>query len=235
MPSTILVVEDEETSAGVIKEALELEQFQIVWAPSLFRARSALNKTSPDLIILDRRLPDGDGLELCRELKAKAEWKDVPILFLSAKKAVTDRVSGLNMGGDDYLAKPFDIEELLARVRALVRRRGSAEAPRQVLQADELRLDLQRVEASYKGKPLKLWPKEFELLRVLVERKGRVVSREALLQSVWGYDKDLEITSKTVDVTVSRLRKKLGAYADRLIFIKGYGYRFDDSASRLSR
>ncbi len=235
MLSTILVVEDEETSAGVIKEALELEQFQTIWAPSLFRARSALNKAAPDLVILDRRLPDGDGLDFCRELKAKAEWKDVPILFLSAKKSVTDRVSGLNMGGDDYLAKPFAIEELLARVRALVRRRGSAESPRQILQADELRLDLQRVEASLKGKALKLWPKEFEILRALIERKGRVVSRETLLQSVWGYDKDLVITSKTVDVTISRLRKKLGAYGDKIVFIKGYGYRFDDSASGLSR
>ena len=121
----ILVVEDEEASAGVLKEILEAENYQVVIAPTAFRARGALNKIAPDLIILDRQLPDADGLDLCKELRAKEQWRSVPILFLSAKKTVRDKVSGLQLGGDDYLAKPFDNNELLARVASLLRQRGA--------------------------------------------------------------------------------------------------------------
>ncbi|MBI4051382.1 MAG: response regulator transcription factor [Elusimicrobia bacterium] len=228
MAHTILVVEDEEVTSNLLKEILERENYKVLLAPTAFRARGLLSKNSPDLIILDRRLPDQDGLELCKEIRQRDKGKGVPVLFLTAKKSIADKVTGLSLGGDDYLVKPFDAQELLARVEALLRRRISQEDAPAVLQSGDLKLDLTRIQAFLKGKPLKLWPKEFEILRALLEKKGRVLSREFLLQSVWGYEKELHITSKTVDVTMSRLRKKLGSFGDKIFFIKGYGYRLDE-------
>lgn len=153
----------------------------------------------------------------------------MPILFLSARKTVGDKVKGLELGGDDYLAKPFDNSELVARVHSLLRQRGKVEKPA-ILQSGLLRMDLLQVQAFLNEKPLKLWPKEFELLRMLLERKNRVLSRAVLMESVWGYEKELEITSKTVDVTVSRLRKKLGDCGKLIEFVRGYGYRYTEPA-----
>lgn len=229
MSQLILVVEDDEVTAKLLKEVLEAERYLVTHAPTAFRARGILAKSTPALIVLDRRLPDLDGLELCREIRADPQWKQVPILFLTAKNSVIDRVTGLKLGGDDYLIKPFDPHELLARIEVLLRRFSSPEEPSQILEVGELKLDLSQMKVYLRGEALSLWAKEFELLKVLLEKKERVLSREFLLQTVWGYEKELQITSKTVDVTMSRLRKKLGTYGDKIVYVKGYGYRFEVS------
>lgn len=229
MPGVILIVEDDEATCRVLRRLLEAKDYQVIVAPSLFHARGALVKSAPELVVLDRGLPDGDGLDFCRDMKAKGEWRNVPILFLSLKETARDKVAGLEVGGDDYLAKPFDEKEFMARITALFRRRDAQGVAPVILQAGDLRLDESRADAFLKDRPLKLWPKEFEMLRLLVTKKGQVLSRETLLRGVWGYEKELTITAKTVDVTVSRLRKKLGRWGDRIASVKGLGYRFDDA------
>lgn len=228
MAACVMVVEDEEITSDILRKFLEAEHYEVLVASSAGRAQNLLRSRIPDLIIMDRNLPDKDGLKLCQEIRQNEEWKGIPILFLTAKKSMTDKVTGLRLGGDDYLAKPFDAHELLARVEALLRRAGALQAPPPFLQFEELRLDLARIEVTLSGKRIDLWPKEFEVLRLLLAKRGRVLSREFLLQSVWGYDKELEITTKTVAITVSRLRKKLGPYGERIYYVKGYGYRFDE-------
>jgi DNA-binding response OmpR family regulator len=227
MNGYILSVEDDEAMAGAIKEVLEAESYEVVTAPTLFRAEGLLNKSIPALILLDRMLPDGDGFDLCRKIKAKDEWKGIPILFLSDRRTVKDKVRGLDLGGDDYLAKPFDPKELVSRVKVIFRRGAALEAPKTFLSSGDLRLDASMIQASLKGAPLDLWPKEFELLRLFIERRGHVLDRPTLLKAVWGYDKELTLGSKTVDVTISRLRKKLGDYGEKIVSVKNYGYRFD--------
>ena len=230
MPAVILVVEDQELEAALTRQVLEGAGYRVFTAPSLFRAKGFLEKFAPELVILDRRLPDGDGFEFCRQMRDDKRWKGLPILFLSGKHSVSDKVSGLELGADDYLAKPYSPDELVARVHALLRKHGGDEAA-PVLQSGTLRMDLVQIKATLDGAPLKLWPKEFELLKTLLGHPDQVHTREQLLQAVWGYEKELQITSKTVDVTVSRLRKKLGKYGKRIEFVRGYGYRYSESPS----
>ena len=227
----IMVVEDEKIMRDLLTSILKKEGHAVLTSGTAAEAWESLDKNTPSLLILYRKLPDQDGAELCREIRARKGFETVPVLFLSAvKKSVTDKVVGLALGGDDYLLKPFDPEELTARVAALLRRRGGmAKLERiQAIEVGDLRLDLSAVQATLKGMKIQLWPKEFLFLRLLLERKGRILTREFALKHVWGYEKDLKLTTRTVDVTVSRLRKKLGAYGARVSTIKNYGYRFDD-------
>jgi DNA-binding response OmpR family regulator len=223
----ILVVEDQAATSDLIKDVLTEAGFEVKVVDTLGKARTNLSRALPELLILDRNLPDGDGLELCHELRKDEKSANLPLLILTAKKAVEDKVSGLKGGADDYLAKPFNTEELVARVEALLRRTGKVEEPT-TIEAGDLKLDSTSRKAFLKNKEVGLSAKEFDLLWFLMYRKNRVLTRDFLLQHVWGYDSGLDLTTKVVDVTLSHLRDKLGPAAEMIVAVRGFGYRFDE-------
>jgi len=220
-----LVVEDEENIAFVVVAALRLAGFDVVEARS---GREGLRKTAesgpPDLIVLDVMLPDLEGFEVCRRLRA--ERIDTPVVFLTARDTTEDRIRGLTIGGDDYLVKPFSVEELLARVRVVLRRSGkSAESP--VASCADLVLDDESHRVTRQDRIVNLSPTEYKLLRFLMHNKGRVLSREQILDHVWDYSFDGEST--VVETFVSSLRKKVEVEGRQLIkTVRGVGYRIDD-------
>lgn len=222
----VLVVEDDPHTLSLILEVLSAEGYDVQTADSVKGARRLASSQDFDLLVLDRTLPDGDGLELCGELRRKPATKAVPILFLTAMNTTEDKVTGLRSGGDDYLTKPFNAAEMLARVEALLRRSGRLGKP-EVIEGGDLKLDMESRQAFLKGKPVILWAKEFDLLALLLSQKTRVLSRDFLLQQIWGYAPDSQPETKVVDVTISHLRQKLGAYGERIVTVRGFGYRLD--------
>ncbi len=222
----VLVIEDQKATAELIVDVLQESGYEVKVADNLEKGRASLGRGLPDILILDRNLPDGDGLTLCQELRQAERSKTLPLLILTAKKSVDDRVSGLKGGADDYLAKPFNTEELLARVEALLRRAGRADEPASD-SAGEIRLERESRKAFLKNKEVPLSGKEFDLLWELISRKNRVLTRDYLLQHVWGYEGGLDLTTKVVDVTLSHLREKLGGAADMIVAVRGFGYRLD--------
>lgn len=226
MKGQILVVEDQPATSDLIGEVLREEGYEVKVVETLAKARQDISRALPELMILDRNLPDGDGLELCRQLRADERTAQIPLIILTAKKAVEEKVSGLKGGADDYLAKPFNTEELLARVEALLRRSGRMEEPA-TQTAGDVKLDRASRKAFVKGKEVPLSAKEFDLLWYLMYRRNRVLTRDFLLQHVWGYEAGLNLTTKVVDVTLSHLRDKLGACADMIVAVRGFGYRLD--------
>ncbi|MBI4057338.1 MAG: response regulator transcription factor [Elusimicrobia bacterium] len=223
----ILVVDDDKHISKLLEEVLQEEGYTIQMAHTLFNAQGLLQRTPPDLIVLDRHLPDGDGVDLCLQLKKEERTKNIPILFLTAKKEVPERVLGLRAGGDDYLTKPFSPQELTARVKAILRRSMIPVAGKALLEAGPVRLDMEARKAYFNNKELELWPKEYDLLVTFLERRNRVLTRDFLMQHVWGSGKEAELTSNVVDVTIGNLRKKLSHFGDSITAVRGYGYRFD--------
>jgi phosphate regulon transcriptional regulator PhoB len=226
MAPEVLVVEDEPDIRNLIVLHLAREGFRCRTARGGGEALREARAANPDLIVLDLMLPELDGLEVCRRLRADAATAAIPIIMLTAKADEVDRVVGLEMGADDYVVKPFSPKELVARVRAVLRRARPA-APSRLLRAGALTVDAARHEVAVAGEAVVLTPKEFDLLQALVEAAGRVLSREHLLERVWGYRRAGEIESRTVDVHVRRLRAKLGAEDRRIVTVTGVGYRFD--------
>jgi phosphate regulon transcriptional regulator PhoB len=222
----VLVVEDEPDIRSLIVHHLEREGFRCRTATSGGEALARVRATPPDLIVLDLMLPGMDGLEVCRRVRADPATATLPIIMLTAKADEVDRVVGLEIGADDYLAKPFSTKELVARVRAVLRRARPGEATRP-LEVGGVRLDASRHLVTVGGRSVELTPKEFDLLHALLAAAGRVLSREHLLNRVWGYARADEIESRTVDVHIRRLRAKLGAEERRIATIKGVGYRFE--------
>ena len=200
------------TSSGTVSRSSLQAADGPVWRPSLAGA--------PDLIILDIMLPDVDGLEVCRQIRAKSR---VPILMLSARREDVDRVVGLEVGADDYLTKPFYPQELVARVKAILRRTQAGTEPQETINLGSLHIDSSKREASSAGKPIKLRNKEFDLLVVLARSPGAVLSRDRLLSEVWGYDFYGE--TRTVDVHVNHLREKLRGSAVDIETSRGTGYK----------
>ena len=226
MAAEVLVVEDEPDIRGLIVHHLERDGFRCRTAGNGGEALAAVRASVPDLVVLDVMLPGMDGLEVCRRLRADASAATVPIIMLTAKSDEVDRVVGLELGADDYVAKPFSPKELVARVRAVLRRARPAEGTRP-LAAGDIVLDAGRHQVTVTGKPVALTPKEFDLLHALMDSAGRVLSREHLLNRVWGYARADAIESRTVDVHVRRLRAKLGDAGARIATIKTVGYRFE--------
>ena len=227
MAAEVLVVEDEPDIRNLIVLHLSREGFRCRTAKSGPEALREARAATPDLVILDLMLPDLDGLEVCRRLRSDAATATIPIIMLTAKADEVDRVVGLEMCADDYVVKPFSPKELIARIRAVLRRaRPAAEA--RVLRAGAVTIDPMRHQVDVAGTAVELTPKEFDLLRALVEAAGRVLSREQLLERVWGYTRGGDIESRTVDVHVRRLRAKLGDTGRRIATLKGVGYRFED-------
>jgi two-component system response regulator MprA len=225
MPVKILVVDDDPKIASFLRRGLALEGYEVAVAHSGAEALRQVAEAVPDLIILDIMMPGVDGLEVCRRVRAAGE--DVPILMLTARDAVSDRVKGLDAGADDYLVKPFALEELLARIRALLRRRSAQkeEAPRPlVLRYADLELDTGTREARRGGRAIELTAKEYELLAVFLSHPRQVLTREMLMEKVWGYDYTGE--SNVLEVYVGYLRQKTEAGGEpRLIHtVRGVGY-----------
>ncbi len=223
---TILVVDDEPTLVATLKYNLERESFRVLEAADGEAALEAARSGRPDLIVLDLMLPGLSGLEVCRILRKETR---VPIIMLTAKDAEVDKIVGLETGADDYVTKPFGMPELMARVRALLRRAEPAEDEAlDVVESGDLHVDLARREVQRAGSPLRLKPKELDLLGFFMRRRGRVISREELLNQVWGYE--FADDTRTVDVHVRWLRQKIEldpAQPSRLITVRGVGYRFE--------
>ena len=228
IPPRVLVVEDEQDIAGLIKHTLERSGDAAV--ETVGRGDEALRiiaADAPDLVILDLNLPVLSGDEICRMLRQRSETAHIPVIMLTARTSESDRVAGLDLGADDYVTKPFSLRELGARVRAVLRRRGrpgeETVAPA-VYRGRHLTADFDAVDISVDGTSIRLTRREFELLRFLVENRNRVLSRERLLERVWGYNQFIE--TRSVDVHVGRLRAKLGAAGEQIETVIGLGYRF---------
>jgi phosphate regulon transcriptional regulator PhoB len=230
---TILVVEDEPDIRKLVQYNLAQERFKVLEAEDGEQAVKILQREKPNLIILDLMLPGLSGLELCKILRERPETAQLPILMLTAKAGEADKVVGLEMGADDYLTKPFSPREMVARVRAILRRsEASVKTEATPLYArGTLQIDFSTYEVFVRGKPVKLTLKEFELLRFLVQNPSRVLSRDQLLDRVWGGE--TFVTPRTVDVHIRRLRKAIEK-DDRnpqwILTLRGVGYKFDEKA-----
>jgi DNA-binding response OmpR family regulator len=225
----VLVVEDEQDIASLIKHTLERSGDASVEIVSRGdEAIRAIAGRAPDLVILDLNLPVLSGEEVCRILRQRPETKQLPIIMLTARTSESDRVAGLDLGADDYVTKPFSLRELGARVRAVLRRRShpSADARPPKFEGKHLLADFDAVSIVVDRRPIRLTRREFELLRFLVENRNRVLSRDRLLERVWGYDRFIE--TRSVDVHVGRLRAKLGPAGQQIETVIGLGYRFNE-------
>ncbi|HEX2225393.1 MAG TPA: response regulator [Thermoanaerobaculia bacterium] len=219
----ILVIEDEPDIAEVLQYNLEKEGFQVETARRGDSGLEAVRRDAPDLIVLDLMLPGIDGLELTRTLKREALTSRVPIVMLTARGEEVDRIVGLELGADDYISKPFSPREVVLRVKAVLRRRQTEEVPADLLEIGGIQLDISGHQLRVRNKEVPLTATEFRLLRLLMERSGRVQTRGQLLSDVWGYAEDID--SRTVDTHIRRLRRKLSTEADRIETVIGVGYR----------
>ncbi len=229
----ILIVEDEEALTLLLRYNLEAAGYDVDTVARGDDADVRFKERPPDLVILDWMLPGLSGIELCRRLRARPDTRQLPIIMLTARGEESERVRGLSTGADDYIVKPFSVPELLARVEALLRR-SSPERIADILSYGELELDREKKRVSRNGHAIDLGPTEFRLLEFLMERPGRVFSREQLLDGVWG--RDVYIDERTVDVHVGRLRKALnrGHADDPIRTVRGAGYALDDKFGKAS-
>jgi len=226
-----MIVEDEASLVTMLRYNLEKEGYNVTEASDGEEAVTVADETPPDAVILDWMLPRMSGIEVCRQLRRKNETRTVPIIMLTARSEETDKVRGLNVGADDYMTKPFSMPELVARVRALLRRAKPSQAKGQLTFGD-IQLDLDAHRVSRAGKYIHLGPTEFRLLQYLMERPGTVFSREELLNGVWG--PDIYVEPRTVDVHIRRLRKALNTDngADVIRTVRAAGYALDSSGDQ---
>ena len=225
MSQKILIIEDEPDIRKTLEYNLSREGFDVVCASSLSEGKNYINTNQFSLILLDLMLPDGSGLDLCRELKTDSDKKLTPIIILTAKDDEVDKVVGFELGADDYVTKPFSVRELILRVKAVLKR-GNAKSENLEVQRQfgDLVIDVDSHEVFVDNESITLTALEFKLLRQLVDRRGRVQSRDQLLSDVWGYSAD--VTTRTVDTHIKRLREKLGAMGKYVQTIRGVGYKF---------
>jgi two-component system phosphate regulon response regulator PhoB len=225
----VLVVEDEDALAQLLKYNLEKEGYRVTVAMDGEEALVAAQENAPDLVVLDWMLPKAGGIEVCRRLRARQETRNTPIVMLTARGEETDRVRGLDMGADDYITKPFSMTELLARLRAVMRRIRPGLAEDKIARGDIV-IDRVSHRVRRAGRDVHLGPTEFRILDHLMQHPGRVFSREQLLDSVWG--SDVYVEARTVDVHIGRLRKALmvGEETDPIRTVRSAGYAFDVDA-----
>ncbi|MCX5708918.1 MAG: response regulator transcription factor [Candidatus Omnitrophica bacterium] len=224
----ILKVHDEKDIVKRLSYNLKKEGYRTVDAHDGEDALDLAVKEYPDLILLDLMLPGIDGLEVCKQVKKEPKTSRIPIIMLTAKTQETDKIVGLELGADDYVSKPFSPKELIARIKAVLRRSSEKEIPRDIFRLAELEIDFSKIQVSVAHKPTELTSKEFELLKTLVQAKSRVLSRDFLLDTIWGFDHAMDIQTRTVDVHILTLRKKLKSAAKHIITVKNYGYRFQE-------
>jgi phosphate regulon transcriptional regulator PhoB len=226
MGARVLIVEDEPDIRDLLAFHLEREGYHVTRSRTGADALRQVRARPPDLILLDLMLPELGGLDVCRRLRQDPRTASVPIVMLTARGEEVDRILGLELGADDYIVKPFSPKEVVARVRAVLRRAGARDGAAPVV-SGRLVIDPDRHTVQVDAAAIELTPKEFDLLRALAEARGRVLSREFLLDRVWGYASAGEIESRTVDVHVRRLRMKLGDEGQRITTVKGVGYRLE--------
>lgn len=220
----ILVVDDDDRIRTLLKRFLTEHGFRTSMAADAKEARRLMGAVDFDLLILDVMMPELSGTEICRQVRGTPELADLPIIMLTAKAEELDRVVGLELGADDYVTKPFSPRELALRVKAVLRRGRAAAGEGRVLEKGELRVDLERHRCFVKDAEVDLTSKEFALLSELMARPGRVLSRDQLLDRVWG--SDIVVTSRTIDTHLKRLREKLGVAGPLIETVRGVGYRF---------
>ena len=221
----ILVIDDDPDILMVLRANLEMHGFELHTAESLTSARQLLAQFPPDLVLLDLMLPDGDGMDFCCFIKTR--FSQLPVIMLTARDKLTDKVDGLELGADDYVVKPFEMPELLARIRARLRS-GASEQPRQVISAGEVELDMQNHAARVRGEDAGLTPKQFDILALLVQADGNLVTRKEIRDRVWGESKPYS-WSRVIDVHIQHLRRKIEidpASPQLIITVAGRGYRF---------
>lgn len=231
MKPTVMIIEDEASLVTMLRYNLEKEGFNVTEATDGEEAMTVAEETPPDAIILDWMLPRMSGIEVCRQLRRKTNTRSVPIIMLTARGEETDKVRGLNVGADDYMTKPFSMPELLARVRALLRRALPSQTKGQ-LAFEGVVLDLDAHRVTRDGEYIHLGPTEFRLLQFLMERPGMVYSREELLNAVWG--PDIYVEPRTVDVHIRRLRKALNMEGkdDLIRTVRAAGYALDSQGAQ---
>ncbi len=222
----ILIVEDDKNISKLIKYNLDKEGFRCVVSFDGEDAIKILDKNPADLIVLDIMLPGIDGLEVCRRVKKDKKLSNVPIIMLTAKGEEVDKVVGFELGADDYMVKPFSPRELILRIKAILKRLKPIEVEKEVLKAGKLTVDLSRHKVISDKKEIELTNMEFKLLVTLMKRKGRVQSRDVLLDDVW--DIASEVTTRTIDTHIKRLREKIGKAGDLIETIRSVGYRFSE-------
>ena len=220
----ILIVEDDKNISKILRYNLEKEGFRVVFSADGEAGLEVFRREKPDLVVLDLMLPKLNGFEFCKIVRQE---RRTPILMLTARKEEIDRILGLEIGADDYVTKPFSVREVMARVKAILRRASDAGEVKAVLRAGTLELDLDKHDARLKGRPLALRFKEFEFLKCLFQARGKAMTRDELLEKVWGYDRSMEIDTRTIDQHINRLREKLGPEAGRIVTVKNVGYRLD--------
>jgi two-component system phosphate regulon response regulator PhoB len=226
----ILIVEDEAALVTLLKYNLEKEGFTVAETADGRTALDLIGSERPHLVLLDWMIPGLSGIEVCRRIRQSALSRDLPVIMLTARSEETDRIRGLEQGADDYITKPFSITELMARVRAVLRR-ARPTLEEQAIEIGDIRLDLTRHRALRKGQPIALGPTEFRLLRYFMEHPGRVFSRDHLLEAVWGHN--IHVEPRTVDVHIRRLRKALNGPADVdfIRTVRAAGYAFDSEVT----
>jgi len=225
MSQKILIIEDEPDIRKTLEYNISREGYHVVSASSLLEAKSQIELESFSLILLDLMLPDGSGLDLCREIKSDKEKSSIPIIILTAKDDEVDKVVGFELGADDYVTKPFSVRELILRMKAVLKR-GEKKSDNVEVQRQfgQLSIDTESHEVFVDNNEITLTALEFKLLCQLVDRRGRVQSRDQLLSDVWGYS--AEVTTRTVDTHIKRLREKLGSMGKYVQTIRGVGYKF---------
>jgi len=222
----ILIIEDDKHISRLVKYNLEKAGYDCTVADDGEEALGILAKERPDLIILDIMLPKMDGFELCRAIKQDVKLKNIPIIMLTAKGEEVDRIVGLELGADDYVVKPFSPRELILRIKAILKRGKSEESPKDVIKRGILIIDVPKHRVTVNNKEIELTPIEFKLLVTLIERNGRIQSRDQLLSDVW--DMHSDVFTRTVDTHIKRLREKLGKVGDQIETVRGLGYRFKE-------
>lgn len=224
----ILIADDEPDVLQLVSSNLKNAGYNVLKAEDGLAALNMARETLPSLIVLDLMLPEMSGLEVCKVLKKEPTTAAIPIVMLTAKAEEVDRIVGLELGADDYLTKPFSPRELVLRVKSVLRRAGAAGEVTDQLALGEIRIDRSRYEITISGNPVDFTATEFKLLALLIERRGRVQSRDTLLNDVWGYESVID--TRTVDTHVRRLREKLGKWADYIETVRGFGYRVAENA-----
>ena len=221
---TILVIDDEPDLVELVEFNLKKDGYEVIVAKNGQSGLEIAQKHVPDLIVLDLMMPGIDGLEVCRQLRADSRTRGIPMIMLTAKAEEADRIVGLELGADDYVTKPFSPRELVARVRALLRRSTTSQESPTVIRQGDLLIDLTRHEVSYEGKQVILTPTEFRILHFMAARPGRVLSREQIIDAAVG--NEMAVFDRTIDVHIAAIRRKLGEAGDRIETIRGFGYKW---------
>ncbi|WP_372518866.1 response regulator [Candidatus Ruminimicrobiellum ovillum] len=220
----IVIVDDEESIRELVGDLLESENFKVIKCADTDEGYKRILKSKPDLVILDVKMPQIGGIELCRLLRENVETKNIPVIMLTVESTETDKVIGLGVGADDYITKPFSNRELVARIRALLRRVSRIDDKNVSIEVDDLVMNLEARTVTIKGKEIKLRPKEFDLLHMFLLKPNVVLNRDYILENVFDYN--IGVTTRTIDTHIKNLRQALGSWGDKINTIFGRGFKF---------